>query len=62
MSVLQRGVDIVEDWGRLYLRVVELYKERGKTVPEEVKDYSSKQLLKLIETLEKGEGNDESKS
>lgn len=52
----------MEDWGRLYLRVVELYKERGKTVPEEVKDYSSKQLLKLIETLEKGEGNDESKS
>lgn len=55
----------MEDWGRLYLRVVELYKERGQTVPEdfeEVKNYNSKQLLKLINTLEKGDGNDESKS
>ena len=52
----------MEDWGRLYLRVYQLYEERGQTVPKEVKDYSSKQLLKLIETLEKGEGNDESKS
>ena len=52
----------MEDWGRLYLRVVELYKELGQTVPEEVKYYNSKQLLKLIETLEKGDGNDESKS
>ena len=56
------GVDIVEDWGRLYLRVVELYEKRGQTVPEEVKDYNSKQLLKLINTLEKWDGNDESKS
>ena len=52
----------MEDWGRLYLRVVELYKERGQIVPEEVNDYNSKKLLKLINTLEKGEGNDESKS